>query len=73
MSGIFTLKTILDPMGTQPIYSGMGRVMYVPFHWRMPKLGNEEYCRRASDYLDKVLAIIDRRADRIIKAIEKNS
>ena len=44
----------------------------VPFYWKKPKLENEEYCRRASDYLNKVMAIVCRRADRIIKALGKN-
>ena len=67
----FYFEDYIRPDGHAADLFGNGEVD-VPFHWRKPKLGNEEYCRRASDYLDKVIAIINRRADRIIEVVENN-
>ena len=67
----FYLEDYIRPDGHAADLFGNGEGD-VLFHWRKPKLGNEEYCRRASNYLDKAIAVIDRRADKMIKAIEKN-
>ena len=67
----FYLEDYIRPDGHAADLFGNGEGD-VLFHWRKPKLGNEEYCRRASKYWDKASAGMDRRAYKMIRSIEKN-